>query len=134
MRSLALSVLVGLPSALSAQTTVRVPADAPTIQAGIALANDGDTVLVAPGLWVGVIAFLGKAITVRSESGPRVTIIDGADGSFLPVVTFHGGEGTDSILRGFTVTNGDNRFSDSFGGGISCVLQGANPGTPTIQD
>jgi hypothetical protein len=133
MKILAPAVLVALAAVASAQSTIRVPADASTIQAAIERARDGDTVLVAPGRYVGVLDFVGKAITVRSVAGPARTIIDGADGSFLPVVSFHGGEGTDSVLRGFTVTNGDNRFTDALGGGISCVFNGANSGTPTIQ-
>src|SRR5688572_26079431 len=132
MRLVLPSVLVALSPALPAQDTIHVPAEVATIQAAIELAQDGDTVLVAPGRYVGVLDFLGKRITVRSEAGPRDTIVDGADGSFLPVVRFHNDEGTDSVLRGFTVTGGDNRFSDSWGGGISCVLSGVNRGTPTI--
>ena len=133
MRSYSLFFLVALSPLALAQNTIRVPADAPTIQAGIDLAQNGDTVLVAPGRYVGTLEFLGKAITVRSEAGAARTTIDGADGSFMPTVRFHGGEGPDSVLRGFTVTGGENRFSDSIGGGISCVLSGANLGTPTIQ-
>jgi hypothetical protein len=121
---------------LPGQVAIRVPSQAPTIQAAIARAQDGEVVLVAPGRYLGVIDFLGKSITVRSEAGAASTIIDGNDGSFLPVVSFHHGEGPDSILRGFTVTGGDNRFSDSLGGGISCVhfgqvVQGV--ATPTIE-
>lgn len=133
MRLCFLSVLVALSPALLAQDTIRVPSQVPTIQAAIELAQDGDTVLVAPGRYVGTLDFLGKAIRVRSEAGPASTIIDGADGSFLPVVRFHNGEGTDSILRGFTITNGNNLASDSWGGGISCLLSGQNRGTPTIR-
>src|SRR5262245_7460613 len=66
--------------------TIRVPADAPTIQAAIDVAQPYDTVLVAPGTYVETIDFLGKRITVRSEAGPALTVIDGKDGSFAPTV------------------------------------------------
>jgi hypothetical protein len=69
-----------------AQTTIRVPADQPTIQSAINGATNGDMVLVAPGTYFENINFGGKAINVTSESGPQATIIDG--GNANPVVTF----------------------------------------------
>ena len=87
-----------------AQTTIRVPADQPTIQGGIDAAAPGDTVLVAPGTYVERVDFLGKAITLTSEAGPAATVIDGNAGGV--VVTFRSGEGPGAILKGFTVTNG----------------------------
>jgi hypothetical protein len=38
-------------STLLAQNTIHIPGDAATIQGGINLARDGDTVLVAPGTY-----------------------------------------------------------------------------------
>lgn len=67
--------VLAVPAA--AQSVIRVPADAPTVQAGIQAALDGDTVLVAPGTYYEVIDLLGKAITVASEGGAAVTILDG---------------------------------------------------------
>lgn len=96
-------LLVAAPF-LSAQNVINVPANQPTIQAGINAANSGDTVLVAPGKYVENINFGGKAITVTSSGGPSVTTIDGgAKGS---VVTFNTGETQNSKLNGFTITNG----------------------------
>ena len=87
-------------------TTIHVPADQPTIQAGINAADNGDTVLVSPGTYYENINFNGKAITVKSASGPAATIIDGST-EFSPVVTFSSGETTKSVLSGFTLQNGD---------------------------
>jgi serine protease len=104
---LLLSVLA--TPAISAASTLHVPADYPTIQLAINAATHGDTVLVAPGVYVELIDFNGKNITVASESGPDVTIIDGAfSGS---VVSFKSGETRAATLSDFTVRNGQTSFS-----------------------
>ncbi|HEX6881876.1 MAG TPA: right-handed parallel beta-helix repeat-containing protein [Planctomycetota bacterium] len=118
---LALASAVLFPSLLAAQATIRVPADVPTIQGAIELAQDGDTVLVAAGTYGELVDFLGKAITVTSENGAAVTTID-ATGLFDSVVRFGSGEGPDSVLRGFTVTGGNG---GSQVGGIHAL--GASP-------
>ncbi len=115
---------------------IRVPADAPAIQSAIEWASDGDTVLVAPGVYHERIQFRGKAITVQSDRGPAVTTIDGT-GFFGPVVSFREGEGRGSVLRGFTVTGGSH-YGGPPGGGISCYDFGpagrGSPTSPTIQE
>jgi len=108
-------------------TIIQVPADQPTIQAGINAAANGDTVLVAPGTYAENINFHGKAIKVKSSNGSKTTIINGNQAG--PVVTFSSGETKKSILNGFTITNGlGNEASDYSGGGIYC-----NNSSPTIQ-
>jgi serine protease len=99
---------------------IHVPADAATIQRAIDAAAAGDTVLVAPGTYVETITFRGKAITVVSEQGPAVTIIDGNRAG--SVVSFAAGENRNAVLQGFTVRNGANSFS---GGGI--LIQNSAP-------
>jgi len=47
-------------------TIINVPADQPTIQAGINVSVNSDTVLVQPGTYVENINFSGKLITVGS--------------------------------------------------------------------
>ncbi len=73
--SLPVAALAVWPAAIDA-ATIRVPADQPTIQAAIDVAAADDLVLVSAGTYAESIDFLGKRITVRSESGPEVTIID----------------------------------------------------------
>jgi parallel beta-helix repeat protein len=81
--------------------------DAPTIQHGINYADVADTVLLSAGTYMGVgnrdIDFLGKAITLASQSGPEVTIIDcqGLGTGFL----FISREGPSSVLSGLTIRN-----------------------------
>ena len=94
---------------------INVPANQPTIQDAIAVANPGDVIVVAPGTYHENINFNGKAITVRSSSGSKVTIIDG--GKVGPVVTFNSSEGSKSVLSGFTLQNGTSTFNSSYSGG-----------------
>lgn len=108
------------------QSTLRVPADYATIQAAIDAAADGDTVLVAPGTYVERIDFGGKAITVEGAEGPDVTTIDGNEKG--PVVTFENGEDWNSVLRGFTITNGWVRnLGFEFDAGAGIFIRGASP-------
>jgi serine protease len=102
-----------------ATATIHVPADVATIQAAIDAAVNGDTIVVASGIYHEKINFHGKAITVTSESGPSVTAIDGDNTG--TVVTFQTSETSLAVLNGFTVQHG----SASFGAGIT--LTGASP-------
>ncbi|HEX6356705.1 MAG TPA: right-handed parallel beta-helix repeat-containing protein [Actinophytocola sp.] len=56
--------------------TIRVPADAPTISAGVSLAKAGDLVLVAPGVYHEAVKITTAKITLRGESREKV-VIDG---------------------------------------------------------
>ena len=81
------------------------------IQFGIDAAMDGDTVLVAPGEYVitAPITFRGKAIIVRSETGPDETTIrmgTPANTNRGSVVIFETNETAASVLEGFTITGG----------------------------
>jgi parallel beta-helix repeat protein len=88
------------------------------IEDGISAAINGDTVLVLAGSYVENLNFLGKTITVKSEEGPFVTTIDG--GQSGSVVAFDNGENLDSVLDGFTITNGSGTLIHNYfrGGGI----------------
>jgi len=102
--------------------TISVPGDFATIQAAIDASQDGDTVIVADGTYIEKINFpvptQNKNITLISENGPEFTIIDG--GNSGTVVLFPAN--SDSILKGFTITNGRG----SEGGGI-LIARDASP-------
>src|SRR5947199_10128278 len=70
--------------------TLHVPSDIPTIQGAIDASANGDIVLIAPGTYYENVNFKGRAITVTSEQGPQVTIIDGR--YLAPVVSFTSAE------------------------------------------
>ena len=127
------------PHAVAARTW-HVPADQPTIQAGILAASTGDTVLVASGLHRGQgnrdIRF-DRALVLKSEGGPERTIIDceGTDGDnhrgFLCIYGSTGGS-----IDGFTITGGyvgDGGAAVRFDYGSpslrNCVLRGNEGGT-----
>jgi hypothetical protein len=118
--------LLTLGSATAA-TVIHVPGDQPTIQAAINAASNGDTVLVSPGTYTENINFNGKAITVTSTGGPKVTIIDA--NKLGPAATFISGETTTSVLKGFTLTNGVGAGPPYYtnGGGVAIAYS-----SPTI--
>jgi hypothetical protein len=103
------------------QSTIYVPGNYPTIQSAINVANNGDTILVAPGTYVENINFNGKAITVTSSGGPAVTIIDGNHNG--TVVTFNHSETAASVLSGLTIRNG---YLDG-GSGAGIAITSASP-------
>ncbi|MCK4640549.1 MAG: matrixin family metalloprotease [Candidatus Marinimicrobia bacterium] len=111
-----------------------------SIQHGIDMTNDNDTVLVSPGTYVENINFNGKNIVVGSlilTTGDTAyisqTVIDG--NQYGSVVTVENGEDSTSLLTGFTLTNGYGNYaspwgsSSYFGGGIYC-----NNSSPLIRN
>ncbi|MBI5787672.1 MAG: right-handed parallel beta-helix repeat-containing protein [Candidatus Schekmanbacteria bacterium] len=100
--------------------TYFVPKDYSTIQTAIQAAINGDVIIVGKGRYLENINFLGKSITVRSQNGPAVTVINGTNAS---VVTFENNEQADSILDGFTITSGSGTYredNEKNGSGINC--------------
>jgi len=114
--------------------TLHVPADYPTITAAISNASllAVDTVLVAPGAYSEGVSFSGKSLRLMSEGGSAQTFLTGG-------VSFSGGESPDTLLAGFTITNGggpvfvgggsptivSNLITSSGGHGIYC--EGGSP-------
>ena len=104
-------------------TILNVPSSYHYVSLAILASTDGDTVLVQPGTYNGVINYAGKAITIAStyiftgdETDIYHTTLSGnySDASLISFIT---GEGEGSILEGFTITNGG---SPPQGGAINC--------------
>ena len=119
---------------------INVPADQPTIQAGIDAAKAGDTVLVADGIYRGEgnvnINFGGKQILVKSQNGPKVTIIDSESRANTRGVTINNKETRASVLEGFTIEKGRHQvgagiFIDNASPTIrNCIIAHNRAGTP----
>ncbi len=76
-----------------------------------ASAVTNDTVLVSAGTYDEAVNFSNKPVLLTSAGGPGATMINPPTGAYA--VTFNGGETSNSILSGFTLTNGG--ISISFG-------------------
>lgn len=113
-RRMVICLLFLLPCITAQAVDIYVPDAYPTIQEAIQASSDNDQIIVRDGTYIENINFLGKAITLTSENGASATIIDGNQSH--SVVTFRSGEGSSSVLTGFTIRNG----LDDEGGGIFC--------------
>ncbi len=77
---------------------ILVPEDQPSIQAGINIANPGDTISVAAGTYEEWLSFRGKDITVQSRDGAPTSMSNGWDAP-LGLVSVLGVSGA-AILQG----------------------------------
>jgi predicted outer membrane repeat protein len=84
-----------------------VPGQFPTIAAAVVAANDGDTIIVAPGTYAERIALAGKKVSIVAEVDGTVVL----DGGGLPgtILAISGGQGPETVVRGIV-------FRDSSGG------------------
>lgn len=91
---------------------IHIPGDYPTIQQGINAAADGDSVIVAPGMWYEHLTISDKSITLGSwflTTGDtayiRQTILDGSNTG--RVIYVSGSSGL-ARISGFTIKNGQS--------------------------
>ncbi|HEX9655652.1 MAG TPA: T9SS type A sorting domain-containing protein [Bacteroidota bacterium] len=114
--------------AQASANVLNVPSANPTIQSAILAAQQGDTVLVAPGVYAENINFRGRNIVVASNfllSGDRSdiysTIINGGSpvsADTASCVVINSGEDSTAMLVGFTLTAGaGTKWLDEHGAG-----------------
>ncbi|MHC4570513.1 MAG: LamG-like jellyroll fold domain-containing protein [Planctomycetota bacterium] len=100
----------GMKVHVSLGNTLYVPQEYETIQEAIDAAECGDTVIVSDGTYKGLgnknIVFHGKAITVRSENGPRNCVIN-CEGAGRGFMFPHGEEDGNSVVDGFSIFASD---------------------------
>ncbi len=86
---------------------IHVPADAPTIQVAIDIAQSGKTIVVAPGEYFENI--IAKSdISLTSSGGPLQTIINGNNEGV--VIEGHNDIAYNFTLDGFTITGGNGAY------------------------
>ncbi len=84
---------------------IHVPRDYPTLGAALDAAAHGDEVVLADGVWTGEgnleLELKRKALTIRSENGPRHCVIDGGGEADWLRIDGHGTDG--SVIEGLTI-------------------------------
>ncbi|MDB4563744.1 right-handed parallel beta-helix repeat-containing protein [Flavobacteriales bacterium] len=110
-----------------------VPGEYGTIAAALSASSDGDTILVAPGSYIGTYDLPSShGVHLISESGPDVTTLDGNQAESVLAVA---GSGFEYTIQGFTITGGyayqyTTVCNGKMGGGIE-ICGGA---VVTVQD
>ncbi|MBD3258801.1 hypothetical protein GF377_10235 [candidate division GN15 bacterium] len=89
----------------------QVPSEYPTLATAIGAADDGDTVLVAPGSYTGAgnrdIYLSQVSLVIRSEQGPGETILDLRGDALTPHFGFNvSGQSDNLVIDGFTFRGG----------------------------
>jgi hypothetical protein len=114
--TLALLLLAGPAGA----TTWRVPADQPSIAAGLAVAAPGDTVQVAPGTYFEHGLVMPDGVVLCGETGHHADVV--IDAQQLGRVLYCGNLGPGTAVQDLTITGGfaDGDGNDGIGGGALC--------------
>jgi len=77
-------------------------------------ANEGDTLVVSPGISADALDFTGKNLTVRSEDPNNLAVVQSTvidAGGAEAAVTYRGSEGPTCVLAGLTIANGSYGLS-----------------------
>ncbi len=123
LAAISLILLATCATATTYRVDVNGGSDFDAIKLAVDYADSGDVIMVGPGIYTGPdnrdINFMGKNLSLMSEAGPDVTIIDldRQGRAFL----FVGGESYYSLIDGFTIKKGrvDNAvYAPDMGGAI----------------
>jgi len=132
----AISVAIPIASATTYLVRPDGTGDYPTIQAAIDGVSGGDVIELADGTFTGDgnrdVSYLGKEITVRSQSGDAQSCIIDCEGSATDchrAFVFESGEGPDAVLEGVTITNGfvEDTWDIWAGSGGAIRMRDASP-------
>lgn len=129
---LAFSALLTLvsTSSLSSATTIHVPDEQPTIQAGIDAASPGDTVLVACGTYYEHDIEMKSGVYLTSKTGQADCVT--VDAQQQSRVLYCNGVDNLASIVGFTITGGlvdSIGMGDNKGGGMYCYSS-----SPTLRN
>ncbi len=121
MRAVVLVVVIAAHGV--AQQVHRVPLNYPTIQAAVSAAAPSDIVAVGPGTYFENVV-CARPITIRSDRGPKLTVVDGQRRGPVFMLTAAG-----IRLEGFTIRNGSGMvdpgtFQQCSGFGCTYANQG----------
>jgi hypothetical protein len=99
-----------------------VPDDYEKIQDAIWYSENGDTIMVRRGEYDEALQMFEKNVSIVSEEGPEVTIVNSTD-AFFTTLTITGGQDSNVVVRGFTFIN-----TPEDGGSSACLnISGSNP-------
>jgi hypothetical protein len=112
----ALGLAVNCPAAI-----IRVPQDRPTIIAGIAAAQEGDTVLVSGGVYQEHNLTITNGIAVLSGGGSGVITIDGQGDGGTRVFTVNSTSTNLATISGFSIINGNAYPTRLDGAGVHWI-------------
>ncbi len=100
-----MAIVLGLLGSAAVQAaTIHVPADQPSIAAGLAAAGAGDTVLVACGVYAEWDLGLPSGVTLRGETGIGDCVTIDAGGNSRALLLVDTGAGT--RIEGLVITGG----------------------------
>jgi hypothetical protein len=139
------------PTGVKHPKTIRVAADRsgdqPTIEAALKIAENGDVIELRDGVFTGPgnedLDFLGKRVTLRSQSGNPATCVIQLERYYLGrrAFLFQSGEDSGTVVRGIEVVGGTGGYhpqsdhwrvggrtlsSATYGGAVICC-KGASP-------
>mgnify|MGYP001068190210 CR=1 FL=1 len=134
MKKLTLFIAMLMTANMLFAQIIHIPADYPTIQQGINAADNGDTVLVQPGIYQENLTIEGKNIVLASlfltsqdTSYISQTVIDANQSGRGIRITYEGWPpviiDSTCVVSGFTIING--MVNNGSGGGVLC--EGSSP-------